>query len=149
MQAVDLSCNKPVMLENEPMSREVRTSNSKSDPNTPVFLVLERDTLIADDIAGSLKDLGPCETIHISDAADLPRHLNTDTRVSAVFLELRAAQVLEMGLDRRLAEHGARIILTVGEDDAQTASARGWSMLVRPFTDQMIRESLLGPSKGG
>jgi hypothetical protein len=130
------------------MSGEVIPSNPEGSPNTPVFLVLERDSLIAEDIAGSLKDLGPCETIHIRDAEDLMRHLNTDIRVSAVFLELRAAQVVEMGLDRRLADHGARIILTVGEDDAPTAMARGWSMLVRPFTDQMIRESLIGPPKG-
>lgn len=127
------------------MSGDVTTSCSTNGQRPPVFLVLERDSLIAEDIAGSLKVLGPCETIHVNDAKDLARHLNTDIRVSAAFLEMRYAEVVETGLDHRLAEHGARIVLTIGEDDAQNAIARGWSMLVRPFTDEMIRDALLGP----
>jgi len=112
------------------------------DPAQPVFLVFERDALIAEDIIGSLRDLGPCETIHVSDAEEVPRHLDIDRRISAAFLEMRYEQVIDLGLDRRLADHGARIILTIGEDDQKDATARGWGMLVRPFTDQMIRDAL-------
>ncbi|RFP91055.1 hypothetical protein DZK27_01950 [Rhodobacteraceae bacterium 63075] len=112
------------------------------DPAQPIFLVFERDALIAEDIIGSLRDLGPCETIHVNDPVEVPRHLDLDKRISAAFLEMRYDQVIELGLDRHLADHGARIILTIGEDDEKDAQARGWGMLVRPFTDQMIRDAL-------
>ena len=74
------------------------------DPAQPVFLVFERDALIAEDIIGSLRDLGPCETIHVSDAEEVPRHLDIDRRISAAFLEMRYEQVIALGLDRRLAD---------------------------------------------
>jgi len=127
---------------------EIDTMNNAmpetTNPVIPVFLVLERDALIAEDIMGSLADMGPCRTIHVSDASEITPHLSAEPSVSAVFLEMRLTQVLELGLDRRLAEHGAHVILTVGEDDAAHAHALGWGMLVRPFTDEMLRETLMG-----
>lgn len=119
-----------------------------TDPAAPVFLVMERDALIAEDIMGSLADMGACRTIHVSDSSEIAPHLSAEPRVSAVFLEMRLAQVQEMGLDRRLAAHGARVILTVGEDDADDAKALGWGMLVRPFTDDMVRDALTGIAGG-
>ncbi|WP_080457063.1 hypothetical protein [Roseovarius sp. A-2] len=113
----------------------------------PVFLVLERDALIAEDIMGSLADMGPCRTIHVRDASEITPHLSAEPRVSAVFLEMPLTQVVVLGLDRRLAEHGAHVILTIGEDDAEHVQALGWGMLVRPFTDEMLREALMGTIK--
>lgn len=123
------------------------TNNAMPEPPKtapPVYLVMERDMLIAEDIMGSLAEMGSCRTIHVSDSSEIDPSLSAEPSVSAVFLEMRLSQVLEMGLDRRLAEHGVRIILTVGEDDADDAKALGWGMLVRPFTDEMVREALTG-----
>ncbi|WP_454274750.1 hypothetical protein [Roseovarius sp. MBR-154] len=114
------------------------------NPAVPVFLVMERDALIAEDIIGSLADMGPCRTIHVSDATEITPLLSAEQRISAAFLEMRLEQVTALGLDRRLAEHGAHVILTIGEDDADHAQALGWGMLVRPFTDEMLREALMG-----
>lgn len=135
------------MTEIDLMNNEM-PETSHANPAVPVFLVMERDPLIADDIVGSLSDMGPCRTIHVSDSSGISPHLSAEAQVSAVFLEMRLAQVLELGLDRRLAEHGAQVILTIGEDDAERARALGWGMLVRPFTDEMIREALLGRRNG-
>lgn len=120
--------------------------NSAANPGGsgagPVFLVLERDALIAEDIAGSLHAIGPCRTIRVATPAEISPHLGAGERISAAFLEMRLAEMEASGLHRRLAARGARIILTIGEDDAAQVRARGWGMLVRPFTDAMIREVL-------
>lgn len=65
-----------------------------------------------------------------------------EAHVLAAFLEMHLSKVLESGLDGLLAQRGAGIVLTVGEDDEQQAQERGWEMLVRPFSDQMIGHAL-------
>lgn len=109
----------------------------------PVFLVLEGDPLIADDIMGSLKDIGPCRVLRASDSSNIAAMLNEEDRIAAAFLDLPFSKVLEDGLDQRLTAYGARIVLTVGENDQHRALARGWGMLIRPFTDEMIRDVVM------
>lgn len=106
----------------------------------PVFFVVEQDSLIADDIAGSLRSVCDCRVIHVRRPADILPCLVHETRLFAAILEMRVDQVLESGLDRMLSERGAAIILTVGEEDEDQARARGWGMLVRPFSEQMVRD---------
>ncbi|WP_306151770.1 hypothetical protein [Roseovarius sp. MMSF_3281] len=130
------------MLDKDVKSGNVTYPNPSIPQANPVFLVLERDILIAEDIVASLKDIGPCQTVHVSDPQALIEHLSDYTRISAAFLEMRFDQMVELGLDRRLADMGARVVLTIGEDDESLALAHGWSMLVRPFTDEMIRATL-------
>ena len=50
--------------------------------------------------------------------------------------------VLESGLPELLGSLGARIILTAGEVDREKIAERGWFLLVRPFTDTMLRRTL-------
>lgn len=137
------------MLDKEITSRNVISPNQNMPQAQPVFLVLERDTLIAEDIVASLKDMGPCKTVHVSDPEALAERLDDHIHIAAAFLEMRLEQIVELGLDRRLADTGARVVLTIGEDDESVALARGWSMLIRPFTDEMIRAALAGVSSKG
>lgn len=109
----------------------------------PVFLLLESNALIAEDIVGSLAAIGPCRTIHITRACQAAARLAGERRVSAAFLEMQYADLRGTRLERDLTGCGARIILTVGEDDEPLARSAGWGMLVRPFTEQMIRDALL------
>lgn len=108
----------------------------------PVFLVLEKDALIAEDIAGSLQSFEDCRVIHVKAPEEIPERLSAEPRLDAAFLEMRFDRVIETELWRPLSDRGARIILTVGEDDQAHVRQKGWGMLVRPFTDQMIRETL-------
>lgn len=108
----------------------------------PVFLVLEQDNLIADDIAGSLRSVCDCRVIHVRRPDDILSSLIHEGQVFAAILEMRVAEVLESGLERSLAERGTGIILTVGEEDEDQARAQGWGMLVRPFSEQMIRDAV-------
>lgn len=109
----------------------------------PVFLVLDSNALIAEDIAGSLTAIGPCRTIHITRASQAEARLAGERGVSAAFLEMPYADLRGTGLERDLTACGARIILTMDEDDEPLARSAGWGMLVRPFTEQMIRDVLL------
>ncbi|TNF22627.1 MAG: hypothetical protein EP318_03190 [Rhodobacteraceae bacterium] len=120
----------------------VKTGAELPQDGTPVILVVEHDTLIADDIAGSLMAACACRVIHVRHPADILSSLIHEARVFAAFLEMRLSQVLESGLDRSLAERGARIILTRGDEDEDEVRALGWGMLVRPFSDRMIRDAV-------
>lgn len=122
------------------MERQTNQSHRPGLTAAPVFLVLERDPLIAEDMVDSLQEILPCRVLHANDESEIRCMLRGEDMISAAFLNLPFAQVVEMGLDEMLNAHGARIILTVGEDDQAEAVARGWGMLVRPFTQDMIRD---------
>lgn len=128
------------MTQKNVLERDTNRTGRLRPSGEPVFLVLERDPLIADDITGSLMAIGPCRVIHASDAGSILTMLRDERGISAAFLDISFARVVGDGLDQKLNAHGARIILTVGEDDQAQALARGWAMLVRPFTDDMIRD---------
>ncbi|OAO00064.1 hypothetical protein A8B76_14950 [Roseovarius indicus] len=108
----------------------------------PVYLVLERNSLIAEDIAGSLRAAGPCDVVHVQSSVEIANSLANHPRIEAAFLEMTYAQVVEAGLDKPLLSNGAQIVLTVGEDDEANVRSLGWNMLIRPFTDDMIRHAI-------
>lgn len=112
------------------------------DQSAPVYLVLERNALIAEDIAGSLRAAGPCAIIRVASTGEIAERLSADTRIEAAFLELNYAQVVETGLADTLMRSGTQIILTAGEDDQDRVHSVGWNMLLRPFTDEMIRHAI-------
>jgi hypothetical protein len=109
---------------------------------TPIYIVMESNVLIAEDICGALEVAGPCQVLKISALAELDTIIDPGTTVSAAFLEMRYAELLESGLHQSILLSGAKIILTVGEDDEAAVGLHGWSMLVRPFTESMIHNVL-------
>ncbi len=127
------------MTNKDVMERSTNRSAGSGPSAEPVFLVLESDVLIATDIEGSLKSITPCRVIHVNEAGKIDAVLRGEDRISAAFLDICFDKVVEKGLDRTLCDHGARIISTVGEYEQAQALARGWGMLIRPFTDDMIR----------
>ncbi|WP_193139229.1 MULTISPECIES: hypothetical protein [unclassified Meridianimarinicoccus] len=125
------------------MNDRLITSKNNAEPDAgPIFLVLERDHLVAEDMLGTLRHLGPCRAIHLSSPDELFAYLQDGIQISAAFLEMRLAQLIDSPILQPLIDRGARIVLTVGEDDADRAEAQGWRMLARPFTDLMIRDIL-------
>lgn len=111
-------------------------------PAAPVYIVLESNALIAEDIIGSLRATGPCRVIRADRAEELAPSLGRETMVTAAFLEMPYRELVQSDLHQSLADSGAKIILTVGEDDESVVRQQGWGMLVRPFTEEMIREAL-------
>lgn len=113
---------------------------TRNDP--PIYVVMESNLLIAEDITGALQAFGPCQVIRIATLADLTNLVDSGMVVSAAFLELHYAQAMNMGVASSFALRGARIILTVGESDEAAVQDHGWAMLVRPFTEDMIHAVL-------
>ncbi|MCA0920449.1 hypothetical protein [Pseudooceanicola nanhaiensis] len=109
---------------------------------TPVFLVLETDALIATDIADALSAQGPCRVVMVKKPAEIPVVLDGIAHVTAALLEMRYGEFLDSGLPELLGERGARIVLTAGELDRDKIADKGWFLLIRPFTDIMIRRML-------
>ncbi|MEV8467193.1 hypothetical protein AB0T83_10425 [Fluviibacterium sp. DFM31] len=129
------------------MDNTLRPARNGDPATGPVFLVLERDLLVAEDMLGTLRQLGPCRAIHLANPQALLAYLQDGAHISAAFLEMRLCDLMDSPVLQPLRDRGARIVLTVGEDDAALAEAQGWRMLARPFTDWMIRDILAEPPK--
>ena len=108
----------------------------------PVYLVLEKNTLVAADMIGTLKAEGPCRIIHETGAEAVSGALRDVTRLHVAFLEMDVDGLRHSTLAAEISRRGAHIVLTRGEDGHQAAQAAGWGMLIRPFTDQMLRNCL-------
>ncbi len=108
----------------------------------PTYIVMESNLLIAEDICGALHAKGACRVIRATSAEEVETAILPGLPVAAAFLEMRFADVMESSVGRALTLSGAKIVLTVGEDDEAAVRAQGWDMLVRPFTEEMIHDSL-------
>lgn len=113
---------------------------TRQEPST--YIVMESNLLIAEDICGALHAKGACRVIRATSAEELETAVMPGLPVAAAFLEMRFDDVMDSAVCRALALGGAKIVLTVGEDDADAVRAQGWELLVRPFTEEMIHDSL-------
>ncbi|WP_322890492.1 MULTISPECIES: hypothetical protein [unclassified Yoonia] len=108
----------------------------------PVYIIMESSPLIAEDIYGALHAGGPCNVVKVTSVEELEMAIAPGGPVAAVFLEMRFEDVLVSPLYPALMLTGAKIVLTIGEDDETAVLGQGWAMLVRPFTEDMIHHSL-------
>lgn len=108
----------------------------------PVYIIMESSPLIAEDICGALHAVGPCKVVKVAAVEELSDVMAPGDPVAAVFLEMRFEDVLASPLYPALMLTGAKIVLTIGEDDETAVLGQGWAMLVRPFTEDMIHHSL-------
>lgn len=108
----------------------------------PTYIVMESNLLIAEDICGALYANGPCKVVRLGSLAELETVITPGDPVAAVFLEMRFDDVLAAPLYPALMLTGAKIVLTIGEDDDIAVPGQGWAMLVRPFTEAMIHSAL-------
>lgn len=108
----------------------------------PLYLILESSPLIAEDISGALHSVGPCKVVQVRSQEELAALIAPGEPVAAVFLEMGFDEVHATPFYPALMLSGAKIILTIGEDDETAVLGHGWAMLVRPFTEEMIHRSL-------
>ena len=109
----------------------------------PTYIVMESNLLIAEDICGALHAAGgPCKVVRVASLAELETIMTPGDPVAAVFLEMRFDDVLAAPLYPALMLTGAKIVLTIGEDDDIAVPRQGWAILARPFTQEMIHSAL-------
>lgn len=119
---------------------DIESCSPCDDP--PAYLVLEQNPIIADDIIGAIKASGPCDVMHVSRPEVLSASLAGRRRLTAAFLEMKPSDLILSGLDKELQDQGAHIVLTVGEEEESNARERGFSVLRRPFSEQMLQTVL-------
>ena len=113
-----------------------------------VYLVMERDTLVAADLSGALQSYAPSRVITTRTPEAVDDLLHSFDRLDAAFVDIPVEEFLGSSLQTLLEQLDTRVIFTVGEDKADIVSEHGWHLLVRPFTDEMIRKVMgFGPSK--
>lgn len=118
-------------------------SRMTADPTgRPVFLLLESNPIIATDMMGILELSCDCSVVHVSDAQELPKAVSNVPRLTAAFLEIGVAELSGSEIEDALRHHRANIVLTQGESLQLEAQERGWYMLIRPFTEQMVKDVL-------
>ncbi len=108
----------------------------------PVFLLLEKNPVIAADMIGTLEACCDCRVIHVATLDEINHALAQTPTVAAAFLEMNFRELEASDLPMALNQSGARIVLTQGEAHEAEVERRGWHMLVRPFSDQMVRDML-------
>ncbi len=123
------------------------TLKSPSKPVTkmnghPVFLLLEKNPIIAADMIGTLEACCECHVIHVVAAGEIADALSRTPTLAAAFLEMSFPELDGSDLHVSLNHSGARIVLTQGEVHEAEVQQRGWHMLVRPFSDEMVRDIL-------
>lgn len=123
-------------------SLKMPTSHAPESLGRPVFLVLEKNPIIAADIIGTLEEAGPCHTIHIISPDGILEVIMHRPSMDAAILEMSPGDLVGSEIEASLARCGAQIVLTRGEQDQTIAEKRGWHLLARPFTDQMLKDVL-------
>lgn len=109
----------------------------------PTILLLESNPIIATDMIGALEAAGPCHIIHLIHSDAIIETLARVSQVDVAFLEMIAPDLAGSEYEAALSKSGAQIVLTQGEAYRDDATARGWHMVVRPFTDEMLRDLLV------
>lgn len=107
----------------------------------PVFFVLEQDALVSSDLIQALQARGPCRVLHVARPEEAAGALDGVRRVDAAFLAMRFDDARQSGLTGALGLLGARMVLTMGEDSDRVLD-HGWHLLLRPFTERMVHETL-------
>ena len=119
---------------------EREEDNAGLRPRTPVYLVLEQNPTIAEDIADALRVSGPCLVLHARRPEHVLKIVADTPELTAAFLEIKVASLAASPLANELAARGAHIVLTTGEDARAEALAMGFRFLGRPFNETMIHQ---------
>ncbi|WP_322867907.1 hypothetical protein U5922_017865 [Aquicoccus sp. G2-2] len=111
-------------------------------PGEPVFFILEQDTLVATDLSQILQSAGPCRIVFARKLDEAARALADVPSLSVAFLEMDYAGFSQSWLARALHDRGALLIFTTSENTDASLRARGWGSLARPFTEQVVLDTL-------
>ncbi|WP_299845938.1 hypothetical protein [uncultured Roseovarius sp.] len=108
----------------------------------PTFLLLEKNPIIAADMIDTLETCCRCYVIHATSPGEVLEKLSQTPTLAVAFLEMSFPDLDGTELHVALKHSGARIVLTQGETHEAEVQQRGWHMLVRPFSDEMVRSVL-------
>ncbi len=106
-----------------------------------VFVVIEDNTIIAEDIAEAIKEYaGTAVVLMWKKVVASVEAIDNIPKLTAAFLAMSVKELAESGLDDALARKESAIVLLRSPD--QSGQAVGWHFLDRPFTTDDIHALL-------
>ncbi len=109
----------------------------------PVFLIIEANLIIAEDILEAIKEYAATAVVHIWKEVEATADSFAGlSNLRAIFLSLRTRSVVSLGLDQIIAQHHPAIIVLSGRDRDKNLVDADWLFLDRPFTTRDIHALL-------
>jgi hypothetical protein len=116
----------------------------KPQPDAPVYLVLIREVLIAQDIAETIAEhVAGAQVIVAGTAAQAITALTPIAAVVIAFVSERPATFAQSELNRAIASRGGRVVL-LGVDAELAGPSSAWDVLYQPFTSAAVVAQVCG-----
>lgn len=114
--------------------------------NKPVYVVIGRDLIIAEDLGEMVRGYAPGADIRIANDRDgtLALLSRPDTLTAAI-IDLSGPGDVEDSVRDMILQRGGRLIVLRNEA-SEGATPEGTTYLSKPFTEQMITAALAGPA---
>ncbi len=109
----------------------------------PVYLVMEPQALVAEDLAGAITEVDPQAIVLRAGSADeAVRALAPHGTIAVAILHCGPDGIAATPLGQALAARGAALVFT--GDAAEAAASEGVGILLRPFSDEAVAVLLAG-----
>lgn len=109
----------------------------------PIFLVIEDDDLVAEDLVQILSDADPGVMVQtarsLEEAEDV---VAGDARIDTAFIHAARDDIIASALMARLERARAGIVILNGEDLAHDRVKKDWAVVAVPFSSGMIESAL-------
>jgi hypothetical protein len=112
-----------------------------------LFLVIEDDFLVAQDIFESIRQFRPgAKVVTLSPREAREGVARGDRAIAVAFASMPVADLVDSGLGAAIAARGAKIVVLCDDAaDAAEAAAMGWAAVLRPFASEDLRCFIPGP----
>lgn len=133
-------------------TRELRTG-SITPGERPLYLVLEPDVIVGDDLRETVCLHDPSAEVHLARDIDAAYGaLDSLPPLRAAVLNASIADLTQSGLASRISSAGGTVVVLDGSERPEDKAATGWTFVQRPFSSEAVIEALeiaLRPSPPG
>ncbi|MFC7705279.1 hypothetical protein ACFQXB_13850 [Plastorhodobacter daqingensis] len=119
--------------------------NSADPTLSGVFVLVEADQLVLDDLAEAIREICPsCEVHAFRTACAAARALDVIPAVTGAILSVGADQLETSGLTAEVAARGGQILMLEGPGVRAAAEKQGCPVIARPFNAAMLHDAVSG-----
>ncbi len=111
----------------------------------PVFVILEKNQLVLDDLTEALRDFWPAAKVYGFLTPDAAAEALKGIRgLTGAILSVAAEELSASRLAPVLRQSGGQVLMIEGPGVRAAASTEGWPVLPRPFSLDMLRNAISG-----
>lgn len=113
------------------------------DAGSAIYLILEPDVVVAEDLSDTISAGDPrAETHVVADIEAAGAALDGLPPVEAAVLNARIADLERSGLAERIEGGGGMIVVLNGQEDPADIARTGWQFVQRPFRADSVVSAL-------